>query len=77
MGDPDAPSFFPRIALAAPARGGKATSSSTQQCRLNFLAVMDPLGELVACIHRQATTDGLRTRAQSRAAAPETAAAPP
>jgi len=38
--------LFPRIALAAPARDGKATrSSSTQQCRLNCLAaVMDPLG---------------------------------
>jgi len=31
--------LFPRVALAAPARGGKATrSSSTQQCRLNCLA---------------------------------------
>jgi len=37
--------LFPRIALAAPARGGKATrSSSTQQCRLNCLSsVLDPL----------------------------------
>jgi len=71
--------LFPRIALAAPTRGGKATrSSSTQQCRLNCLAsVMDPLGELITRILRPATTDGPRTRVQSRAAAPETAAASP
>jgi len=71
--------FSPRIALAAPARGGRATrSSSIQQCRLNCLAaVLDPLGELIARIHRQAATDGPRTRAQSRAAAPGTATASP
>jgi len=59
--------LFPRIALTAPAGGGKATrSSSTQQCRLNCLAAfMDPLRELNARIHRQATTDGPRTRAQT------------
>jgi len=70
---------FPRIALAAPARGGKATrSSSTEQYRINCLAaVMNPLGELMARIHRQAATDGPRTRAHSRAAGPETAAASP
>jgi len=71
--------LFPRVALAAPARGGKSTrSSSTQQCRLNCLAaVMGPLGDLIARIHRQAATDGPRTQAQSRAAAQETAAASP
>jgi len=71
--------LFPRIALAAPARGGKATkSTSTQQCQLNCLAaVMDPLGELIARIHRRAATDDPQTRAQSMAAAPETAAASP
>jgi len=71
--------LFPCVALAAPARGGKATrSSSTQQCQLNCLAaVLDPLGDLIARIHRQAATDGPWTRAQSRAAAPETAAASP
>jgi len=70
---------FPRVSLAAPARGGKATrSSSTQQCRLNCLAaVMDTLSDLIARIHRQAATDGPRTRAHSRAAAPETTAASP
>jgi len=49
--------LFPRVALAAPARGGKSTrSSSTKQCRLNCLAaVMDPLPELTARILRQAT----------------------
>jgi len=49
--------LFPRIALAAPARGGKATRSpSTQQCRLNCLAaVMDPLGDL---IRRRQTAPG-------------------
>jgi len=38
--------MFHRIALAAPARGGKAArSSSTQKCRLNCLAaVMDRWG---------------------------------
>jgi len=79
MGDPARLLLFPRVAVAAPARGGKATrSSSTQQCRLYCLAaVMDPLGDLIARIHRQAATDGPRTRAQSRAAAPETAAASP
>jgi len=71
--------LFPRIALAAPSRGGKGTkSSSTQQCRLNCLAaVMDPLRELIARINRQAATDGPRTRAQSRATVTETAAASP
>jgi len=71
--------LFPRIALAAPARGGKAgRSSSTQQCRLNCLAaVMDPMSDLITRILRHATTDGPRTRAQSRAAAPEVAAASP
>jgi len=71
--------LFPRIALAAPARGGNATrSSSTQQKRLNCLAaVIDTLGELIARISRQAATDGPRWRAQSRAAVPETAAASP
>jgi len=71
--------LFPRIALAAPAPGGKETrSSSTQQCRPNCLAsVMDPLGELGARINRKATTDGPRKRAQSRAAATETGAASP
>jgi len=56
---------FPRIALDAPAMGGKATrSSSTQQCRLNCLAaVMDPLGELIKRIQRQVATDCPRTRA--------------
>jgi len=69
--------LFPRVALVAP--GGKSTrSSSTQQCRLNCLAaVMDPLPDLIARILRQAAPDGPRTRAQSRAAAPETAAASP
>jgi len=38
---------------------------------------MDPLGELISRINRQATTDGPRTRAQSRAVATETAAASP
>jgi len=71
--------LFPRIALAAPARGSKATrSSSNPQCHLNCLAaVMDPLGDLISCILRQAATDGPRTRTQSRAAAPEAAAASP
>jgi len=71
--------IFPRIALAASGRGGKATrSSSTQHCRINCLAaVMDHLGEFFARIHRQATTDGPRTRAQSGAAASETTAASP
>jgi len=52
--------LFPRVALAAPARGGKATRScSTQQCRLNCLAaVMDPLGDLIARILRQVAADG-------------------
>jgi len=79
MGDSDAPSLFPSIALAAPARGGKATRSfSTPQCGLNCLAaVMDPLGELITRIHRQTATDGPRTRAHSRAAAPEADAASP
>jgi len=79
MGDPGPSSPILRIALAAPARGGKATrSTSTHQCRINCLAaVMDPLGELIARIQRQAATDGPRTRAQSRATAPETAAASP
>jgi len=49
---------FPRIASAAPPRGGEATRSpSTQQCRLNCLAsIIDPLEELVSRIggpHRQ------------------------
>jgi len=45
---------------------------------LNCLAaVMDPLGDLIARIHRQAATESPFTRAQSRAAAPETAAASP
>jgi len=71
--------LFPRITLADPAPGGKATrSSSTQLCRLNCLAaVMKPLGERIARIHRQAATHGPRTGAQSRVAAPETAAASP
>jgi len=38
---------------------------------------MDPLGELIIRIHRQAATDGPRTRAQSRATAPESAAVSP
>jgi len=38
---------------------------------------MDRLGDLISCILRQAATDGHRTRAQSRAAAPEAAAASP
>jgi len=38
---------------------------------------MDPLPGLIARILRQAAVDGPRTRAQSRAAAPETAAASP
>jgi len=38
---------------------------------------MDPLPDLIARILRQATADGPRTRAQSRAAAPEMAAASP
>jgi len=69
--------IFTRIALAAPARGFKLKrSSSTQQYRPNCLAaVMHLSGELIAIIHRQATTDGPRTRAQSRAAAAGTAAA--
>jgi len=68
--------LFPRIALAAPARGGKAPrSSSTQPCRLNCLAAV--MSDLITRILRQATADGPRTRAQSRAAAPEVAAASP
>jgi len=57
--------LFPHI--AAPARGGKATrSSSTQKCRLNCLAaILEPFGELIARIRRQAATDGPRTRAQT------------
>jgi len=52
--------LFPRDALAAAARGGKATrSSSTQQCRLNFLSsVLDPLEDLVARVKRAAPADG-------------------
>jgi len=42
---------------------------------MSLAAVMDPLGDLIARIHRQAATGGPRTRAQSRAAAQETAAA--
>jgi len=38
---------------------------------------MDPLPDRIARILRQAAADGPRTRAQSRAAAPETAAASP
>jgi len=38
---------------------------------------MDPMGELIARIHRQAAADAPRARAQSRAAAPETSAASP
>jgi len=38
---------------------------------------MDPLGDLISRILRQTATDGPRTRAQSRAAAPEVAAASP
>jgi len=70
---------FSRIALAAPARGGKAKkSSSTQECRLKCLAaVMDPLVKLITRLHRQAATDGPRMRAQSRAAAAEAAAVSP
>jgi len=50
--------IFPRVALAAAAWGGK--ESTIQQFRLNCLAVViNPLGELIACIHRQVTTDGL------------------
>jgi len=65
--------LFPRVALAAPARGGKATwSSSTQQCRLNCLSsVLDPLEELVARVKRAAPADGPCTRAKTRAAAAE------
>jgi len=72
MGDPGPLLLLPRVALAAPAQGGKSTrSSSTQQCRLNCLAAeMDPLPDLVARILQQAATDGPRTRAQSSAAAP-------
>jgi len=71
--------LFHRIALAARARGSKATrSSSTRHCRLNCLAAfMFPFGELIARIHRQAATDGPRMRAKGRAAAPETAATSP
>jgi len=69
--------LFPRIALAAPAPSS-SVSSSTQQCRLNCMASdMDPLGELIARIQWQATTDGPRTRAQSRAVTMEMAAASP
>ena len=52
--------LFPRVALAAPPRGGKATrSSSTQQCRLNCLSsVLDPLEELVARVKRASPADG-------------------
>jgi len=65
--------LFPRIALAAPARGGNATRSSpTQQCRLNFLSsVLDPQEELVARLRRASPADGPRTRARTRAAAAE------
>jgi len=65
--------LFPRIALAAPARGGKATrSSSTQQCRLNCLSsVLDPLEELVSRVKRATPAEGPRTRARTRAAAAE------
>jgi len=65
------PFLFPRIALAAPARGGKATRSSpTQQCRLNCLSsVFDPLEKLFARVKRAKPADGPRTRARSRAAA--------
>jgi len=63
--------IFPRIALATPARGGKATrSSATQQCRLHCLSsVLDPLEELVTHIKREATAEDPRTRARTRAAA--------
>jgi len=65
--------IFPRIALAASARGGKTTrSSSTQHCRLNCLAsVLDPLEELVARVKRASPTDGPRTRAWTREATAE------
>jgi len=65
--------FFPRIALAAPPRGGRATRSScTHQCRLNCLSsVLDPLEELVARVRRASPADGPRTRARIRAAAAE------
>jgi len=50
-----------RVALVGKAK----RSPSTQLCRISCLAaVMDPLGELIASIHRQATTDGPRTRAK-------------
>jgi len=77
--DPDSPSALPPHRPRGTSTGSKATrSSSTQQCRLNRLAeVMEPLGELIARIHRHAATDGPRMRAQSRAAAPETTAASP
>jgi len=63
--------LFPRIALDATARGGKAKqSSSRQQCRLNCLSsVLDPLEELVARVKRAKPADGPHTRARTRAAA--------
>jgi len=63
--------ILPRIALAALAKGGNATrSSATHQCRLQCLSsVLDHLEELVARIKREATADGPRTRARTRAAA--------
>jgi len=65
--------FFPSIALAAPARGGKATrASSAQQCRLNCLwSVLDPLEELIARVKRATPAEDPRTRARTRAAASE------
>jgi len=65
--------LFPRIALAAPARGGKAKrSSSTQKCRLSCLSsVLEPLEELVARVKQTTPADGPRTRARTRAAASE------
>jgi len=65
--------LLPRSALAALARGGKATrSSSTQQCRLNCLSsVFDLLEELVARVRRASPAEGPRTRARTRAPAAE------
>jgi len=79
MGDPAAPSPLPPHRPRGTRTGWQGDEILLHPAIwLNYLAVYKhPLGELIARIHRAIRPDGPRTRAQSRAAAPETAAASP
>jgi len=64
MGDPGPPAPISPCRPRGPRMGWQSEEVSAI-----LAAVMDPLVDLIARIHRQAATDGPRTRAESRAAA--------